>query len=50
MKVVRETMNRAIELWKLVPGVSDEVSDETESKSSSSRGNEFVFFFLGTTN
>lgn len=37
VKVVRETMNRAIELWKLVPGVSDEVSDETESKSSSSR-------------
>ena len=34
MKVVRETMNRAMELWKGVPGVSDEVSDEAESKSS----------------
>ncbi|XP_027153626.1 TORTIFOLIA1-like protein 4 [Coffea eugenioides] len=34
VKVVRETMNRAMELWKGVPGVSDEVSDEAESKSS----------------
>lgn len=34
VKVVRETMNRAMELWKEVPGVSDEVSDEAESKSS----------------
>lgn len=34
MKVVRETMNRAMEMWKEVPGVSDEVSDETESMSS----------------
>lgn len=34
MKVVRESMNRAMELWKEVPGSSDEVSDEAESKSS----------------
>lgn len=50
MKIVRETMNRAIDLWKEVPGVSDEVSDETESKSSSSRGKQpknslFLDFF-----
>lgn len=34
VKVVRETMNRAMDLWKEVPGVPDEVSDEAESKSS----------------
>lgn len=46
-------MNRAIDLWKEVPGVSDEVSDETESKSSSSRGKQpknslFLDFFFST--
>lgn len=31
---MRETMNRAMELWKEVPGVSDEVFNETDSKPS----------------
>ncbi|KAL3501266.1 hypothetical protein ACH5RR_035715 [Cinchona calisaya] len=34
VKIVRETMNRAMEMWKEVSVVSDEFSDETESKSS----------------
>ncbi|KAL3511224.1 hypothetical protein ACH5RR_030625 [Cinchona calisaya] len=34
VKIVREAMNRAMELWREVPGVLDEVSDETESKPS----------------
>lgn len=35
VKVVRETMNHTLELWKEVLGVSDEVSVSSRSKSSS---------------
>ncbi|XP_021652232.2 TORTIFOLIA1-like protein 4 isoform X2 [Hevea brasiliensis] len=35
VKAVRETMNRTLELWKEVPGVSDQVSVSSQSKSSS---------------
>ncbi|EEF42250.1 Microtubule-associated protein TORTIFOLIA1, putative [Ricinus communis] len=35
VKAVRETMNRTLELWKQVPGVSDEVSVPSQSKFSS---------------
>ncbi|KAF2302446.1 hypothetical protein GH714_036383 [Hevea brasiliensis] len=34
VKAVRETMNRTLELWKEVPGVSDQVSVSSQSKSS----------------
>ncbi|KAJ4836780.1 hypothetical protein Tsubulata_013603 [Turnera subulata] len=36
VKVVRETMNRALELWKEVPGVSDDLSVSVSSQSRSS--------------
>lgn len=45
MKAVRETMNRALELWKEVPGVFDEVSESSQSKSSSI-GNNYSFKFV----
>ncbi|KAI9170374.1 hypothetical protein LWI28_027002 [Acer negundo] len=35
VKIVRETMNRSLELWKEVAGVCEEVSGQTPSKSSS---------------
>ncbi|KAF8378360.1 hypothetical protein HHK36_029699 [Tetracentron sinense] len=35
VKVVRDTMSRMLEVWKEVPGVSDEVSASPQSKSSS---------------
>ncbi|KAL5759677.1 hypothetical protein ACOSQ2_018515 [Xanthoceras sorbifolium] len=35
VKIVRETMNRSLELWKQVTGVCEEVSGQTPSKSSS---------------
>ncbi|XP_057948542.1 TORTIFOLIA1-like protein 4 [Malania oleifera] len=35
VKVVRETMNRTLELWKEVPGVSDDVLLPSQTKSSS---------------
>ncbi|KAF8390306.1 hypothetical protein HHK36_024831 [Tetracentron sinense] len=35
VKVVRDTMSRMLEVWKEVPGVSDEVSPPPQSKSSS---------------
>lgn len=45
MKAVRETMNRTLELWKEVPGVFDEVSESSQSKSSSI-GNDYSFKFV----
>ncbi|XP_031282392.1 TORTIFOLIA1-like protein 4 [Pistacia vera] len=35
IKIVRETMNRTLELWKEVPGDCDDVSAPSQSKSSS---------------
>lgn len=43
--MVRETMNRTLELWKGVPGVSEEVSVPTQFRSSSI-GNNFLAFLL----
>nr|GMD18233.1 microtubule-associated protein TORTIFOLIA1-like [Ipomoea batatas] len=34
VKAVRETMNRALDWWKEVPGISDEVSPQLQAKSS----------------
>nr|GMD16979.1 microtubule-associated protein TORTIFOLIA1-like [Ipomoea batatas] len=34
VKAVRETMNRALDWWKEVPGTSDEVSPQLQAKSS----------------
>ncbi|KAK9276840.1 hypothetical protein L1049_006377 [Liquidambar formosana] len=39
VKVVRETMNRSLELWKEVPGVSEEVLPPSQSKASSKDNN-----------
>lgn len=35
VKIVRETMNRSLEMWKEVPGVCEEVSSPSPSKSPS---------------
>ncbi|KAF8399363.1 hypothetical protein HHK36_015228 [Tetracentron sinense] len=39
VKVVRDTMNRMVEAWKEVPGVSDEVSPLSQPKYSSRENN-----------
>jgi hypothetical protein len=43
VKVVRETMNRTLELWKEVPGISEEISVPSQS-TCSSIGISFFFF------
>lgn len=45
VKIVRETMNRSLEMWKEVPDVCEEVSSPSPLKSSSV-GKTFFFVVL----
>ncbi|MBA0855870.1 hypothetical protein Goshw_020307 [Gossypium schwendimanii] len=49
VKIVRETMNRSLDLWKDVPGVCEEVSTTSQSDSSSIADNGSVGCFTSVT-
>ncbi|KAF9623237.1 hypothetical protein IFM89_000726 [Coptis chinensis] len=50
VKAVRETMNQMLEAWKVVPDVSDEISQPSQSKSSSKENASDGCFQRGSRN